>query len=187
MLGLMEDRAGAKITGKGRPGMTRRRLLQMGLGAGAVGAAARLAAAQDKGSKGSKVAVAAFEVTMTEAEWQKRLTSAQFAVLRKHGTERAWSSPLDKEYSRGVYHCAGCDLPLFSSDTKFDSGTGWPSFWAPLQNAVGTATDRSLFMVRTEVHCRRCGGHLGHVFDDGPKPTGLRYCMNGVALIFRRA
>ena len=164
--------------------MTRRRLFQMVLGAGAVGAAARFAGAQDKGSK---TAATTFEVAMTEADWQKRLTAAQFTVLRKHGTERAWSSPLDKEYSRGVYHCAGCDLALFSSDTKFDSGTGWPSFWAPLQNAVGTTTDRSLFMVRTEVHCRRCGGHLGHVFDDGPKPTGLRYCMNGVALTFRRA
>ena len=116
-----------------------------------------------------------------------RLTPAQFTVLRKYGTERAGSSPLDKEYGRGIYHCAGCELPLFSAATKFDSRTGWPSFWAPLPDAVGTATDRSLFMARTEVHCRRCGGHLGHVFDDGPKPTGLRYCMNGVALSFRRA
>ncbi len=107
--------------------------------------------------------------------------------MRKHGTERPGSSPLDKEYARGTFHCAGCELPLFSSDTKFDSRTGWPSFWAPLPDAVGTTTDRSLFMTRTEVHCRRCGGHLGHVFDDGPKPTGLRYCMNGIALVFRRA
>jgi peptide-methionine (R)-S-oxide reductase len=172
------------IMEKGRPGMTRRRLFQMVLGAGAVGVAARFAGAQDKGRK---TAATTFEVAMSEADWQKRLTPAQFAVLRKHGTERAWSSPLDKEYSPGVYHCAGCDLPLFSSDTKFDSGTGWPSFWTPLQNAVGTTTDRSLLMVRTEVHCRRCGGHLGHVFEDGPKPTGLRYCINGVVLTFRRA
>jgi peptide-methionine (R)-S-oxide reductase len=165
--------------------MRRRQLLhQMALGAGAVAATPRLAAAQ---ATSGKTVARTFEVTMTEGEWQRRLTPAQFTVLRKHGTEPAGSSPLDKEYGQGVYHCAGCDLPLFSSETKFDSGTGWPSFWAPLSNAVGTAIDRSLFMVRTEVHCRRCGGHLGHVFEDGPKPTGLRYCMNGVALVFRRA
>jgi peptide-methionine (R)-S-oxide reductase len=128
-----------------------------------------------------------FEVTKSESEWAAILTPPQFTVLRKHGTERAWSSPLDKEYGKGTFHCAGCDLPLFASDTKFDSRTGWPSFWTPLDNAVGTTTDRSFFMKRTEVHCRRCGGHLGHVFDDGPKPTGLRYCMNGVALTFRPA
>ncbi|MGH7301036.1 MAG: peptide-methionine (R)-S-oxide reductase MsrB [Candidatus Rokuibacteriota bacterium] len=164
--------------------MTRRRLLQWVLGAGAVGAAARFVGAEDKAGK---TAAATFEVAMSEADWQKRLTPAQFTVLRKHGTERAGSSPLDKEHRRGVYHCAGCELALFSSDAKFDSGTGWPSFWAPLPNAVGTTTDRSFLMVRTEVHCRRCGGHLGHVFDDGPKPSGLRYCMNGVALTFREA
>jgi peptide-methionine (R)-S-oxide reductase len=128
-----------------------------------------------------------FEVTKTEAEWRKSLSEPAFTVLRKHGTERAFSSPLDKERRRGTFHCAGCDLPLFSSDTKFDSATGWPSFWTPLDDAVGTTTDRSFFMKRTEVHCRRCGGHLGHVFDDGPKPTGLRYCMNGVSLAFRPA
>jgi peptide-methionine (R)-S-oxide reductase len=164
--------------------MTRRRLLQWMLGAGAVGATAPFVGAQ--GTVG-KAAPPTFEVAMSEADWQKRLTPAQFTVLRRHGTERAGSSPLDKEYRRGVYHCAGCALALFSSDTKFDSGTGWPSFWAPLPNAVGTRADRSFFMVRTEVHCRRCGGHLGHVFEDGPKPTGLRYCMNGVALTFRQA
>jgi peptide-methionine (R)-S-oxide reductase len=164
--------------------MTRRRLFQALLGVGAVGAAARFVGA---GDTGEKAPTNTFEVAMTEADWQKRLTPAQFTVLRKHGTERAGSSPLDKEYRPGTYHCAGCELSLFSSETKFDSGTGWPSFWAPLTNAVGTTTDRSLFMVRTEVHCARCGGHLGHVFDDGPKPTGLRYCMNGVALTFRRA
>jgi peptide-methionine (R)-S-oxide reductase len=129
----------------------------------------------------------AFEVTRSEAEWRQRLTPEQFYVLRQHGTERPGTSPLDKERASGRYHCAGCDLPLFSSATKFDSGTGWPSFWAPLENAVGTSQDRSLFVTRTEVHCRRCGGHLGHVFEDGPRPTGLRYCMNGAALVFRRA
>jgi peptide-methionine (R)-S-oxide reductase len=126
----------------------------------------------------------AFEITRTEAEWRAMLTAEQFRVLRKHGTERAGTSPLDKQYARGTYACAGCDLPLFKSDTKFDSGTGWPSFWAPIDGAIRTTSDRSLFMTRTETHCRRCGGHLGHVFDDGPKPTGLRYCMNGAALKF---
>ena len=164
--------------------MTRRRLLETVLGVGAVGTAARFVGAGDQVGTSPTTT---FEVAMTEADWQKRLTPAQYTVLRKHGTERAGSSPLDKEYRPGIYHCAGCELALFSSDTKFDSRTGWPSFWAPLPNAVGTTTDRSLFMVRTEVHCVRCGGHLGHVFDDGPKPTGLRYCMNGVALTFRGA
>jgi peptide-methionine (R)-S-oxide reductase len=127
-----------------------------------------------------------FEVTKSEREWRAQLTPEQFRVLREHGTERAGTSPLDKEYGGGTYRCAGCDLPLFSSETKFDSRTGWPSFWQPLDGAVGTSTDRAFFMVRTEVHCRRCGGHLGHVFDDGPRPTGLRYCMNGAALRFVR-
>jgi len=127
---------------------------------------------------------ATFEVTKTDAEWRTLLTSQQFHVLRNHGTERAFTSPLDKEYGPGTYACAGCDLPLFSSTTKFDSRTGWPSFHTPLENAVGKTVDRSFFMTRTEVHCRRCGGHLGHVFDDGPPPTGLRYCMNGVAMKF---
>lgn len=128
-----------------------------------------------------------FEVTKTEEEWRKILTPEQFYVLRKHGTERAHTSPLDKVYSRGVYVCAGCGQELFSSQTKFNSGTGWPSFYAPIDGKIGTSTDRSFFMVRTEVHCSRCGGHLGHVFNDGPKPTGLRYCINGVSLIFRPA
>jgi peptide-methionine (R)-S-oxide reductase len=125
-----------------------------------------------------------FEITKTDAEWRSMLTPEQFRVLRKHGTERAGTSPLDKQYAAGTYACAGCDLALFKSDTKFDSGTGWPSFWAPIDGAIRTTSDRSLFMTRTETHCRRCGGHLGHVFDDGPKPTGLRYCMNGAALKF---
>jgi len=126
-----------------------------------------------------------FEITRSEEEWRALLTPGQFRVLREHGTERPWTSPLVKEHRRGTYHCAACDLPLFPSDTKFESGTGWPSFWKPLDGAVGTSIDRSLFATRTEVHCRRCGGHLGHVFDDGPPPTGRRYCMNGVALTFR--
>ena len=125
-----------------------------------------------------------FEIAKTQEEWRKTLTPEQFYVLRKHGTERAGTSPLDKEYGKGSYVCAGCGLPLFSSDTKFNSGTGWPSFYAPLEQAVGTTVDKSLFMTRVEVHCSRCGGHLGHVFNDGPAPTGQRYCMNGVALQF---
>lgn len=126
-----------------------------------------------------------FEVTKTDAEWKRILTPQQHYVLREHGTEYAGSSALDREKRRGTFHCAGCDLPLFSSETKYDSGTGWPSFWQPIANAIGTSVDRSLFSVRTEVHCRRCGGHLGHVFEDGPRPTGLRYCMNGVAMTFK--
>jgi peptide-methionine (R)-S-oxide reductase len=128
-----------------------------------------------------------FEVTHSEAEWRKLLTSAQYAVLRQEGTERPYSSPLNSEHRNGIFSCAGCKLNVFSSNTKFDSGTGWPSFWAPLERSVGTRTDTSLGMTRTEVHCRRCGGHLGHVFDDGPKPTGLRYCINGLALTFTPA
>ena len=127
-----------------------------------------------------------FEVTKSDAEWRAQLTPEQYRVLRDHGTERAGTSPLDKEHGKGTFACAGCGLRLFTSDTKFDSGTGWPSFYRPEEDAVGTTTDRSFFMVRTEVHCRRCGGHLGHVFDDGPAPTGLRYCMNGAALQFKR-
>lgn len=130
---------------------------------------------------------AAFEITRSEAEWRRILTKAQFNVLRKHGTERPGSSPLNRETRTGLYHCAGCDLALFSSDTKYESHTGWPSFWDVLKNAVGTQPDDTLFTRRTEVHCRRCGGHLGHVFKDGPRPTGLRYCMNGVAMTFRPA
>jgi peptide-methionine (R)-S-oxide reductase len=123
-------------------------------------------------------------VTHTDAEWRKLLPQASYDVLRHEGTERAFSSPLDEEKRAGTYFCLGCDLALFSSATKYDSGSGWPSFWAPLPNAVGTRNDNTFGWSRTEVHCRRCAGHLGHVFDDGPKPTGLRYCMNGVALRF---
>ncbi len=126
----------------------------------------------------------AFEITKTEQEWRKVLTAEQFYVLREKGTERAGSSSLDKQYGKGIFACAGCNLNLFKSTTKFDSGTGWPSFYQPIEGAVQTSTDRAFLMTRTEVHCRRCGGHLGHVFDDGPKPTGKRYCMNGVAMKF---
>jgi peptide-methionine (R)-S-oxide reductase len=126
-----------------------------------------------------------FEIVKSDEEWRRELTREQYAVLRRHDTERAWTSPLNKEYRSGTYVCAGCDLPLFSSNTKFDGKTGWPSFWAPIEGAVATSEDRNFyFLVRTEVHCHRCGSHLGHVFDDGPQPTGLRYCMNGVALKF---
>ena len=121
---------------------------------------------------------------LTDADWRKRLNPQQYDVLRKHGTERPGTSALNHEKRKGIFACAACDLPLFSSDTKFESGTGWPSFYQPMPDAVETRSDRSLFMTRTEVHCKRCEGHLGHVFDDGPKPTGLRYCMNGVALKF---
>ena len=123
-------------------------------------------------------------VKKSEAEWQKELDPLQHHVLRNHGTERPFTSPLNDEKRRGLFHCAGCGEPLFDSSTKYESGSGWPSFWAPVEGAVGTTTDTSHFMTRTEVHCRKCGGHLGHVFPDGPKPTGLRFCMNGAALKF---
>ncbi len=128
--------------------------------------------------------LAGFPVMHTDAEWQKLLSPAAYDVLRDQGTEAPFSSPLDTETRAGLYACAGCALPLYASATKFDSGTGWPSFWQPLKGAVETSDDSSLGMDRTEVHCSRCGGHLGHVFPDGPQPTGLRYCMNGVALSF---
>ena len=160
--------------------ISRRNLALVGASAAVMAVAARWLSGGEANATGSKV----FEVTKTEDEWKKLLTPEQFYVLRKHGTERPYTSPLDKEYGAGAYNCAGCELPLFASKTKFDSKTGWPSFYAPLDNAVETETDRSFFMTRTEVHCSRCGGHLGHVFEDGPKPTGLRYCMNGVSLDF---
>jgi peptide-methionine (R)-S-oxide reductase len=128
-----------------------------------------------------------FEIEKTDAEWRAQLTAQQYEILRQQGTERPGSSPLLEEHRKGIFACAGCDLPLFSSDTKFESGTGWPSFYQPLDNAVGKTEDRTFGMLRTEIHCRRCGGHLGHVFDDGPKPTGLRYCMDGFALVFHPA
>lgn len=125
-----------------------------------------------------------FEITKTEEEWRKVLTQEEFRVLREHGTERAHTSSLDKQYGKGTYVCAACDLPVFNSETKFDSGTGWPSFYTPIEGAIDTSIDKSFFMTRIEIHCHRCGGHLGHVFDDGPPPTGKRYCMNGVAMKF---
>ncbi|MGR3315622.1 peptide-methionine (R)-S-oxide reductase MsrB [Roseovarius indicus] len=128
-----------------------------------------------------------FEVTRTEAEWRSMLTDLQYKVMRQEGTEPAGSSPLDKQYSEGTYHCRGCDLALYPSDTKFDSGTGWPSFYRPLDNAVETKRDFKLIYPRTEVHCRRCGSHLGHIFNDGPQPTGKRHCLNGVSLVFKPA
>ncbi|MFM9381735.1 peptide-methionine (R)-S-oxide reductase MsrB [Pseudomonas sp. UV AK001] len=166
---------------------SRRQILATG---GGLGLAALLAGVLPKLSTGSALvgealADEAFEVTHSDSEWHALLTDEQFDVLRKEGTERAYSSPLNNEHRAGTFACAGCDLALFSSDTKFDSRTGWPSFWAPLEHAVATRQDRSFGMTREEVHCRRCGGHLGHVFDDGPKPTGLRYCMNGLAMTFK--
>jgi peptide-methionine (R)-S-oxide reductase len=160
--------------------MTRRLFLL----SGGVAAMALSAAWLRSGPAG---AAQTFEVTHTEAEWRALLTQEQFAVLRQAATERAGTSPLLNEHRKGIFACAGCDLDLYSSDTKYDSGTGWPSFWQPLENAVGTEEDLTFGMVRTSVHCRRCGGHLGHVFDDGPQPTGLRYCMNGIALTFKPA
>jgi len=153
---------------------TRRHLILAALTS--AGLPLRAAAAGDAGQR--------FEVSYTDAQWRARLTPQQYAVLRQEGTEPAGSSALNHEHRAGSFACAGCALPLFSSKTKFDSGTGWPSFWAPLEQAVATRTDRRYGMLRTEVHCRRCGGHLGHVFDDGPRPTGLRYCINGLALAF---
>ena len=156
--------------------MTRRGLLTTtGLGVLAAMLARRAAAAEQ------------FAVTHTDAEWRKILTPAQYDILRDHGTEPPFSSPLDHNFTKGRYDCAGCGQHLFLSETKFDSGTGWPSFYQPIKGGVSTTSDSSLMMERTEVHCARCGGHLGHVFDDGPKPTGLRYCMDGLALVFQKA
>ena len=138
-------------------------------------------------SQANAAAPASFEVMHSDAEWHALLTPAQFNVLRQEGTERPFTSPLDREKRNGTFSCAGCDNELFSSKAKFDSGTGWPSFWKPLLNAVNDASRTAMGMFGAEIHCRRCGGHLGHVFDDGPPPTGLRYCINGVALKFAAA
>ncbi len=133
----------------------------------------------------SKTATKDFPVSKTEAEWRQILRPEAFRVLREHGTERAGTSPLNAEKREGTFVCAGCGTALFATDTKFESGTGWPSFYAPIEGAIATTTDRSFFMTRVEVHCAQCGGHLGHVFPDGPQPTGQRYCMNGVSLDFQ--
>ena len=161
--------------------MTKRNFLLGGLAALGVGTAAKLSGDKSSASAGT------FPFTKTDAEWRQTLTPAQYQVLREHGTERAGSSPLDKEHRPGTFCCAGCGQKLFASETKFNSGTGWPSFHTPLPGAVGTSEDSSFFMKRVEVHCSNCGGHLGHVFDDGPAPTGQRYCMNGVSLTFEPA
>ncbi len=148
-----------------------------------IGAASTLFFSSRKSQSLAKTA-SKFEVTKTQTQWRKLLTPAQFEVLRQEGTERAGTSPLTDEHRQGKFACAGCNLAVFTSATKFESGTGWPSFYAPIANAVKTSVDTSFGETRTEVHCRRCGGHLGHVFEDGPKPTGLRYCINGVAMKF---
>lgn len=151
------------------------------------GAAAGLALLTGSSWRAATAHAGAFEISHSDEEWRKKLGAARYNVLRRSGTEPPYSSPLLKEHRLGQFTCAGCDLALFSSATKFESGTGWPSFWAPLDNAVVTDKDTTFGMTRTAVSCRRCGGHLGHVFDDGPKPTGLRYCMNGLALDFKPA
>ena len=160
--------------------ISRRTMLLGTAGVMAAIAAMRWGSATDAAPSGK------FEVEKSDEEWRRLLKPAAYNVLRHHGTERPYSSPLNNEHRKGTFACAGCELPLFASDDKFESGTGWPSFTRPLPNAVRTRDDRS-FLVRTEVHCRRCGGHLGHVFDDGPPPTGQRWCMNGLALKFRPA
>jgi peptide-methionine (R)-S-oxide reductase len=163
--------------------MITRRELALGASALAV-ITAGLGVLRWRGKEAEAATDSHFEINHTPEEWRKLLTPEQYAVLREEDTERPFTSPLNHEKRKGVFACAGCDLPLFASETKFDSGTGWPSFYGPIEGAVETGKDWSFGLLREEVHCRRCGGHLGHVFDDGPKPTGLRYCINGLALKF---
>ena len=164
--------------------MDRRTLLRFGTAGAALGAAGLVI---QRAFAGPAHPAKKFEIDLSPAEWKKKLTADQFYILREEGTEPPGTSPLLNEHRKGTFACRGCELPLFPSTTKFESGTGWPSFYQPLPNAVETRVDGTLGMQRTEVHCRRCGGHLGHVFNDGPKPTGLRYCMDGVALDFHAA
>ena len=164
-----------------------RRTVLAGLAAAAAAAVAGGGALAIRRHRQAAVAVGTFEIEKTEAAWRELLTPEQFAVLRQQHTEAPFTSPLNNEHRKGIFACAGCSLPLYDAAAKFDSGTGWPSFFQPLPQAIATSTDQSWLGTRTEVHCRRCGGHLGHVFDDGPPPTGLRYCMNGVALTFTPA
>lgn len=166
--------------------MNRRNFLFAGL-AGAASLPILSWATSEKHMVNVVQAAESFEIMKTEEEWRKILTPEQFAVLREEATERPFTSPLNDEKRVGTFHCAGCDLPTYASETKFDSGTGWPSFYESLENAVGTKEDNTLFMSRIEVHCRRCGGHFGHIFNDGPKPTGMRHCLNGLAINFKAA
>ena len=159
--------------------MVDRRLLLAGAGAVALLAGLRWL------QGGNAEAAGPFEIEKSDSEWRRILSKPQYEVLRLHRTEIPGSSPLNQEKRKGVFACAGCALPLFSSDTKYESGTGWPSFYAPIEGNIGKTEDRTYGMLRTEVHCRRCGGHMGHVFDDGPKPTGLRYCIDGFGLVFK--
>ena len=162
--------------------ITRRTLILSGTAAAAMGSTMSLF-----GKTEADARAGAFPVSHSDDEWRKRLSQEQFYVLRKHGTERPGTSPLNGEKRAGIFHCAGCEQALFRSEDKFESGTGWPSFTQPIKGAIGETVDKSFFMTRTEVHCSRCGGHQGHVFPDGPKPTGLRYCINGVAMAFKPA
>jgi peptide-methionine (R)-S-oxide reductase len=166
---------------------TRRRFLVAGGAAAAAGLFGTLTGKHGPSLATAQAAQAAFPVTHTDAEWRRLLSPAQYHVLRQEGTERPYSSPLNNEHRKGTFACVGCRQDLFASETKFDSGTGWPSFYQPLAHAVDETRDTSFGMLRSAVNCSRCGGHLGHVFDDGPKPTGLRYCMNGVAMLFHPA